>query len=55
MVKFTRQHYIMVGDLIKKMPKHKRQKEFEKWDKTFRADNPRYDSYRLAKWIGLVK
>jgi|TARA_R100000963_G_C4552696_1_gene44970 hypothetical protein len=50
----TRQHYQMVGDSIKKMPKNKRQKEFEKWDALFSRDNPSYDSYRLAKSIGLV-
>jgi len=55
MVKFTRQHYIAIGDTVKKLPQKAKQKEFDRWDKIFKADNPRYDSYRFAKHIGLIK
>ena len=53
MIKSWLERYTQVGDLIKQMPKDKRKKEFEKWNKIFKAENPKYDSNRLAKMIGL--
>jgi len=55
MVKYTRRHYIDIGNLIKKLPKSKRQYEFNKWNKIFKRDNPRYDASRFKKFIGLGK
>ena len=53
MTKYTKRHYIDIGNLIKKLPKSKRGTEYKKWDKTFKSDNPRYDSQRFKKHIGL--
>ena len=53
MVKYTRRHYVDIGNLIKKLPKSKRKTEFNKYNKLFKKDNPRYDSKRFKKHIGL--
>jgi hypothetical protein len=53
MVKFTRQHYITIGNTIKKLPKKKRETEYRKWNKIFKKDNPKYDSAKFKKYIGL--
>ena len=55
MVKFTRQHYIEIGNLIKKLPKSKRVTEYNKWNKVFKRDNPRYDSCKFKAFVGLGK
>lgn len=53
MVKYTRRHYLEIGGLIKKLPKKQRKTEFNKWNKIFKRDNPRYDSNRFKKYLGL--
>ena len=50
---YTRRHYIAIGKTIKKLPKKKRQTEYRSWNKTFKKDNPRYDSNRFKKFVGL--
>ena len=47
--------YQQVADLIKQLhkDKDKRKKEFEKWDKIFKVEDPRYSSFHLAKMIGI--
>ena len=42
MVSFTKWHYFDIGDTIRLFPKAEREKEFARWDRIFRADNPRY-------------
>jgi len=53
MTKYTRQHYIQIGDTLKHLPKAKRKEEYKKWDKIFKQDNPRYSSARFRQYIGL--
>ena len=53
MTKYTRRHYVDIGNLIKKVPKSKRKTEFTKWNKVFKKDNPRYDSKKFKKFVGL--
>jgi len=53
MVKYTRRHYLDIGNTIKSIPKTKRKTEFVKWNKIFKADNPLYDSKKFKKFIGL--
>lgn len=43
---YSRRHYVDIGNTLKKLPKKKRQSEYKK-------DNPRYDSKRFKKHIGL--
>ena len=52
-VKYTRRHYVEIGDLIKKLPESEKRAEFNKWNSVFKADNPRYDEGRFKKHIGL--
>jgi len=59
-------HYVAIGESVrvgadmmiqakaKRLSKKKLQKEFERWNKIFKADNSNYDSNRFAKHIGLV-
>lgn len=51
--KFSRKTYIEIGNVIKELSKKKRMIEYRKWDKIFKADNPRYDSKRFKEHIGL--
>lgn len=53
MGKYTRRHYIDIGNTLKKLPKKKRLTEYYKWNKIFKADNSRYDSKRFKEYIGL--
>lgn len=53
MVRYTKRHYIDIGNTIKNIPKVKRKSEFTKWNKIFKKDNPLYDSKKFKKYIGL--
>ena len=53
MVKYTRHHYVEIGNTLKSIPKTKRKTEYTKWNKIFKQDNPRYDSGKFKKHIGL--
>lgn len=51
--KYQRKHYLDIGRLIKKLPKKQRKTEFNRWNKVFKKDNPRYDSKKFKKFVGL--
>lgn len=52
MPKFSRQHYIMIADLIGKNPDAgARKAEAEKYAETFAVDNPRFDRDRFMSAI----
>ena len=38
---------------VKKLSQKAKQKEFDRWDKIFKQENPRYNSSSFAKRIGL--
>ena len=44
---------MMIQAMAKRLSQKKLQKEFERWNKIFKADNSNYDSNRFAKHIGL--
>jgi len=50
---FKKKDYIKIGDSLKKLPIIKRTTEYRKWNSIFKVDNPRYDSKRFKKHIGL--
>ena len=56
MVKFTRQHYEMICEMLKEFVTAKVDPELTavwvaKWDNVFRADNPRYQSDKFKACI----
>tara|TARA_Y100000310_G_scaffold324852_1_gene387275 strand:+ start:3491 stop:3652 length:162 start_codon:yes stop_codon:yes gene_type:complete len=50
---YTRKHYVDIGNTIKKLPKKARTAEYNKWNRKFKKDNPRYDSKRFKKHVGV--
>lgn len=52
-LKYSRKNYIGIGDTIKKLPMKKRMTEYKKWNKVFKADNPRYKQKVFKKYVGL--
>jgi hypothetical protein len=53
MPKYTRQHYIAISNTIKKLPRKEREREYRKWNRIFKADNPRYNSKMFKEFVGL--
>ena len=53
MPKFTRQHYIAIGDTLKKIPKKQRKKQADIWNQKFAKDNPRYNPAKFYDFVGL--
>lgn len=51
--KYSRKDYVEIGNFIKMMAKKDKLKQYRRWDKIFKADNPRYDSKRFKEHIGL--
>ena len=54
MPKFTRQHYIAIGDTLKKIPKKQRKKQADIWNQKFAKDNPRYNPAKFYDFIGIT-
>lgn len=51
--KFTKKDYMMIGDTIKNLPKKQKEKEYQKWNRIFKKDNPRYKPKIFKSYIGL--
>tara|TARA_Y100001951_G_C11157797_1_gene192968 strand:+ start:214 stop:396 length:183 start_codon:yes stop_codon:yes gene_type:complete len=52
MPKFTKMHYIAIGDIIRKTPKKDQKKEGQKWSKVFAKDNPRFNPKTFKSFVG---
>jgi len=51
MVKFTRQHYEMIGKMLRDLPAEYLFYWFKQWDTVFKADNPRYESDKFHSYV----
>ena len=49
--KYTRRHYMEIGNLIKELPEEIKERELEKWDTIFKKDNERYNSERFRAYV----
>ena len=45
--------YMAISNTVRKLSQKAKQKEFDRWDKIFKQENPRYNSSSFAKRIGL--
>ena len=52
MVTFTRQHYELIGEMLRDLSDDEdKRKWFAKWDDIFRADNPRYQPDKFYEFV----
>jgi len=51
MVTFTRRHYEMIGEMLRELDHYERKTWFYKWDRIFKADNPRYQHDKFLKFV----
>lgn len=47
--KYSKKDYIIIASTLKGLPLEKRKKEFRKYNKLFKSDNPRYDSKKFKQ------
>jgi hypothetical protein len=53
MPRYTKKHYVQIGNTLRKLPKKVREVEYRKWNRIFKADNPKYDSKKFKKYVYL--
>ena len=51
MVKFTKQHYRMIGSMIRKIKGKEKIRTQNRMIKIFKGDNPRFDKKRFIQYI----